>query len=403
MFFGRGGPPAQEDNEYYELLGVSRDATEDEIKAAYKKFARVYHPDRLVGKPEEERAAAQAKFQEISHANAVLSDPQQRAKYDQFGKEGLEKGHPGNSHPFSRFFGGDDDDERVQKGKSMKKAFPCTLHDLFNGKTENLPVSRQVICSVCSGTGSNRPGVNASCKKCRGTGATVQMMRAGNTLFQQQVECPDCDGSGSSLPEEDRCAKCHGEKTYEETKEVKVELEKGMQWGQQMCFYGEGHEQPDGVHGDLILQLVPPEDQEKADIQRDGNNIIYQKKLHFVDALCGCEFIYEHFDGKKYLCTVPAGEIVQTGDRKKLPGLGMPVMNKPGIVGDLYFIFLVMLPENITPEQAAQLQAIWPKTKLEYNEAEVTRTQLVQLAEGEGEEESEEDPHEGEGPSCVQS
>jgi DnaJ family protein A protein 2 len=391
----RGGPP---DSEYYDLLGVPTDASEDQIKTAYKKLARQYHPDRLVGKDPEEVEAANAKFQAIASAYAVLVDPQQRSKYDAMGKEGLERG-AGRS-PFSAFFG--EDDDAPQKGKSLKKNLVCTLADLYNGKEISLEASRQVICSVCSGSGSSRPGVDATCKGCRGQGVTVQMLRQGFTVFQQQVPCDDCDGSGFCIPPEDMCQKCSGQRTLEEAKTVKVEIEKGMSWGQRLCFYGEGDQQPDGVHGDLYVQLVPPADQEKADLQRDGNNLIMQKKISLVDALCGSPFIFEHFDGRKLLCELPTPGIVQTADKKKIIGAGMPVMNQPGKFGDLFLIFLVMLPESVTPEQIAALKAIWPQAPLEFKEDEVTKVVLEHLSEDELEEEEPEEEHEHEGgPSCV--
>lgn len=217
----RGGPP---DTEYYDLLGVPTDASEDAIKASYKKLARQYHPDRLVGKEPEEVEAANAKFQAIASAYAVLVDPQQRAKYDAMGKEGLERG-AGRS-PFGAFFG--EDDDAPQKGKSLKKPLECTLADLYNGKETTIDITRNVICEECKGSGSNRPGVDATCKGCKGQGATIQMVRHGMTIFQQQVPCDDCGGSGFSIPPEDMCSKCSGERIVEEAKNIKVEIEKGF-------------------------------------------------------------------------------------------------------------------------------------------------------------------------------
>lgn len=169
-----------------------------------------------------------------------------------------------------------------------------------------------------------------------------------------------------------------------------------------MCYYGEGDEQPDGVHGDLYFQLVPPPNAEKDDLQRDGNNLIYQKKLSLIDALCGCDFIFEHLDGRKLLCSFPKGEIVQTGDKKKIPNQGMPLMNKPEF-GHLYLLMVVEVPKNVTPEQLELLKSIWPPTKLEFKESEVTKVQLAELEDGEEDDEFQEQEHEQEGPSCVQS
>jgi DnaJ family protein A protein 2 len=352
------------DSLYYDRLEVPTDSDTNTIKKAYYKKAQKYHPDKNPGDKE-----AEEKFKECSEAYEVLSDAQKRETYDRFGKEGLEGGgfHGGNPFDifsqfggmgggFEGFFGGGQQ-RGPKKGQDIEHAIPVTLEDLYKGKKKKMKINRKIICEKCHGTGSKKAGVDTKCKKCNGMGKEMKTIRQGNTLYQTQGICSGCDGKKFVIPEEDKCEGCRGDKVVKDSKILTVEIEPGMQWGQQLSFYGESDQFPDTITGDVVFVLKPPT-QEPSIFARSGSDLSCKKELTLIEALSGAKFIIKHLDGRELMITTD--DIVQPGEKRKVVNQGMPVLNKPDKFGDLYIELTVLLPTTLTKEQVTNLQKILP-------------------------------------------
>jgi DnaJ family protein A protein 2 len=233
---------------YYEVLGVSKTASQDELKKAYRKAAIKNHPDKG-GDPE--------KFKELSQAYEVLSDPEKREIYDQYGEDALKDGMGGGSSsdfhsPFDIFeqlfpgsgtFGGGGSRVRRQKrGEDVVRTMMVSLEDLYNGTTKKLSLSRSVLCSKCKGKGS-KSGASGTCHGCRGVGMRTITRQIGFGMIQQMnTVCPECKGTGEIISEKDKCPGCKGSKVVQEKKVLEVHVEKGMQHGQKIVFQGQADE-----------------------------------------------------------------------------------------------------------------------------------------------------------------
>ena len=253
---GMGGRREQkpvDNSKYYELIGVEKTATPDEIKKAFRKKALREHPDKG-GDPE--------KFKEVTVAYEVLSDPEKRKIYDKYGEEGLERGGGGGGHGdlFDMMFGGGRGRGGPQgkpKVKPIARQIEVTLEDMYNGKQLKLNVERQRLCGGCNGVGGSDPSAVRQCGTCGGKGVQRVMVQLGPGMYSQSHrECEDCDGQGELIDAKKRCQKCKGKKVAKEDKELTVDVEKGMTHGEKITLHGQGHEVPEAEAGDLIIQIV---------------------------------------------------------------------------------------------------------------------------------------------------
>jgi len=240
---------------FYDRLGVKPDASESEIKKAFYKLAQKWHPDKVDAS---QKAEAEEKFKEINEAYEVLSDKNKRETYDRYGKEGLsETGfHAGDPFDiFGSFFGhtGGRYGRGPQRTEDIKHPIGVTLSDLYKGIKKKMRVSRNVICADCKGSGSKREGAVTKCSGCDGQGIRIEITSHGNMRLQRQTTCSACKGRGEVIPPGDQCEKCKGQKVLREAKEIEVEIEKGMKWGEAISFYGESDQSPDCIAGDLIF------------------------------------------------------------------------------------------------------------------------------------------------------
>ncbi|KRT78784.1 Chaperone, partial [Oryctes borbonicus] len=336
------------DNKLYEILGVSRSASDNEIKKQYRKLAKEYHPDK--------NPQAGDKFKEISYAYEVLSDPKKRQVYDKYGLKGMQEGAQdggfGSDELFSHLFGGGlfggfagfgGGMRRRQRGEDTIHPLKVSLEDMYNGKTAKLQLSKNVICSACNGKGG-KLGAVQTCKTCKGCGLKVTYRQLGPGMTQQlQSRCPDCQGEGEIISEKDRCITCHGKKVCNETKILEVHIDKGMKENQKIYFRGEGDQQPDIEPGDvvIILQQKPHEK-----FQRSGDDLYFSHTITLSEALCGLSFIIRHLDGRDILVRNPPGQVIKPGDVKAVVGEGMPLFKNPFDKGNLYVKFEIRFPEN---------------------------------------------------------
>ncbi|KAI9073341.1 hypothetical protein K1719_044682 [Acacia pycnantha] len=383
----RRAPKRSDNTKYYEILGVSKDASQDDLKKAYKKAAIKNHPDKG-GDPE--------KFKELAQAYDVLSDPEKREMYDQYGEDALKEGMGGGSgvhDPFdifqsffggSPFGGGGSRGRRQRRGEDVVHPFKVSLEDLYLGTSKKLSLSRNVLCSKCNGKGS-KSGASLKCAGCQGTGMKVSLRHLGPSMIQQlQHPCNECKGTGETINDKDRCPQCKGEKVVQEKKVLEVIVEKGMQNGQKITFPGEADEAPDTITGDIVFVL---QQKEHPKFRRKGEDLFVEHTLSLAEALCGFQFVLTHLDGRQLLIKSNPGEVVKPDSYKAINDEGMPMYQRPFMKGNLYIHFTVDFPDSLNPGQVKELEGVLPPgpstqlTDMELDECEETTLHDVNIEE----------------------
>ncbi|KAG8653712.1 dnaJ protein homolog 2 isoform X2 [Manihot esculenta] len=358
--FGYGGRRSN-NTKYYEILGVSKNASQDEVKKAYRKSAIKNHPDKG-GDPE--------KFKELGHAYEVLSDPEKRDIYDQYGEDALKEGMGGGGgvhNPFDIFdslfgggaFGGSSRGRRQKRGDNIVHPLMVSLEDLYNGTTKKLSLSRNILCPKCKGKGS-KSGASGACYGCQGSGMKITTRHIGLGMVQQmQHICPECRGSGEIITEKDKCPRCRGSKVHQEKKVLEIHVEKGMQHGQKIVFEGQADAAPDTITGDIVFVLQL---KDHPKFERRLDDLVVEHKLNLTEALCGFQFVLTHLDGRQLLIKSNPGEVIKPGHYKAINDEGMPQYGRPFMKGKLYIHFNVDFPDSgvLSPEQCRSIEAILP-------------------------------------------
>ncbi|XP_064971838.1 dnaJ protein homolog isoform X2 [Musa acuminata AAA Group] len=361
--FGRA-PKTSDSTRYYEILGVSKNASQDDLKKAYRKAAIKNHPDKG-GDPE--------KFKELAQAYEVLSDPEKREIYDQYGEDALKEGMRGGGgghNPFdifesffggSPFGGGSSRGRRQRRGEDAIHPLKVSLEDLYSGISKKLSLSQNVICQKCKGPFSrkgSKSGASMSCSGCEGSGMKVTIRQLGPGMIQQmQHPCSECKGTGETINEKDRCPQCKGEKVIQEKKVLEVVVEKGMQNEQKITFPGEADEAPETVTGDIVFVL---QQKDHPKFKRKGDDLYYEHTLSLTEALCSFQFVLTHLDNRQLLIKSNPGEVVKPDQFKAINDEGMPMYQRPFMRGKLYIHFTVDFPDLLTPDQCKALEAALP-------------------------------------------
>ncbi|KAI9256610.1 hypothetical protein BDA99DRAFT_441673 [Phascolomyces articulosus] len=347
------------ETKYYESLEVNPEATESELKKAYRKLALKYHPDK--------NPDAGDKFKEISHAYEVLSDPDKRRMYDQFGEEGLSGAGMGDAMDandlFSQLFGGGlfgqgGGRSGPRKGRDMVHHMKVTLEDLYNGRTSKIAVQKHIICKDCEGRGG-KEGAVKECTKCKGAGFTVSMRQMGPMVQQVQQPCPECHGQGEIIDEKNKCKTCNGKKVVDDRKVFEVHIDKGMKDGQKITFAGEGDQAPGIQPGDIVIVL---NQKPHAHFVRKGDDLIYEAKIDLLSSLAGGRFAIPHLDDRVLIVTIKPGEAIRPGQVKVIEHEGMPTYRHHD-KGNLFIKFVVDFPPpNWTDgDTIARLESILPQ------------------------------------------
>ncbi|KTW29275.1 chaperone DnaJ [Pneumocystis carinii B80] len=332
------------DTKYYDILEVTPQAGENDLKKAYRKLALKYHPDK--------NPAAGDKFKEISHAYEVLSDPQKREIYDRHGEEGLlGDGSGGMSGMnaediFSQFFGGsmfgggsNRGHTGPRKGKDLVHSLKVSLEDLYKGKTSKLALQKNVMCSKCDGRGG-REGAVKQCGTCNGTGHKTVTRQMGPMIQRFQTICPECNGEGEQIRDKDRCKECKGKKTTSERKVLSVYIDRGMKEGQKIVFSGEGDQGPNIIPGDVIFVL---EQKEHHSFKRRDDDLYTVLKIDLITSLAGGKVFLQHLDDRYLEINILPGECIKPGEIKVVEGQGMPSYRHHDH-GNLYIRFEVEFP-----------------------------------------------------------
>ena len=354
--------------DYYEVLGVDRNATPDELKKAYRKLALQYHPDRNPGDKE-----AEEKFKEAAEAYDVLSNPDKKARYDQFGHAGMEGaygqggmdmndifsnlgsifgdlfGGSGFRTGFSGFGGGGGAARRVLRGTNLRIKVKLTLEEIDRGCEKKIKVSKYVPCKTCGGSGA-KDGKTETCSHCHGSGVVTETKRTILGMMQTQSACPQCGGEGRIV--KDKCHDCHGDGIVKSDEIITIKIPAGVQDGVQLAMQGMGNAAPrGGINGDLIILV---EEQEHELFERQDANLYYNAFITYADAAMGATIEIPTLNGKvkiKVDAGTPSGRVV------RLRGKGLPIMNGYGR-GDLLVSLNVWVPKEFTREEKKMLEEL---------------------------------------------
>ncbi len=336
--------------DYYELLGVSRSASDDEIKKAYRRLAMQHHPDRNSG-----NKAAEEKFKTINEAYAVLSDPEKRSSYDRYGTAEAPRGFEGGfggfgdifSDIFEEAFGGSARGRRgprVTRGSDLAYNLTITLEEAVSGKETKIRIPRAETCAECHGSGARNQSSVKSCQTCGGSG----QLRFQQGFFTVSRTCHHCRGEGRVVTE--RCLACNGERIIQRERDLSLKIPPGVDNGSRLRLTGEGEPgQHDGPPGDLYVLITV---QDHPLFTRHRDDLIYELSLSFVTAALGAKLTIPTLKGSTTL-KIPPG--TQHGHQFRLKGLGVPHLQHHG-TGDLLAQVRVAVPAKLTPKQRALLE-----------------------------------------------
>ena len=362
--------------DFYEVLGVSKTASKDDIKSAYRKLAKKYHPDN-------KETGDEAKFKEVQEAYDILYDDQKRSAYDQFGHAAFEQGAggPGAGNPFSGFGGAGFDGMNVdigdvfsqffgggsrrrsqtgpQRGDDTLMRLRVDFMDVINGKDTEVEFDYDDDCPHCHGSGAESPNDIKTCPTCHGTGTVTRQQRSIFGMVQNQTVCPECGGSGKIISK--KCSACGGSGHNHIKKTVKIHIPAGINSGQQIRLQGMGEVgRNGGPHGDMYIEInVKPH----QFFKREGNDIHIDVPIDFTDAILGNKIEVPTVYGN-VLLTIPDGTQVGTILRMKGKGINDLRTQKPG---DQYVHLQIKIPTSLNKKQKEALNAYVDASKKEDN------------------------------------
>ncbi|OYZ01191.1 MAG: molecular chaperone DnaJ [Sphingobacteriia bacterium 28-36-52] len=357
--------------DFYEILGVSKSASADEIKKAYRKTAMQFHPDRNPGDK-----AAEEKFKEAAEAYEILSDADKKAKYDRYGHAAFGPGTGGGNYGggagmnmddiFSQFgdifgddmfgslFGGGGRQrggggrQRGTRGSNLRIKLKLNYEEIAKGVTKNVKVKKHVVCTTCTGSGAKDKNSTQSCSTCGGSGQVRKVTSTFLGQMQTVSTCPSCNGEGTTITT--KCGSCKGEGRVYGEETISIEIPAGVQEGMQLSMSGKGNAgERGGSNGDLIIQI---EEESHEELHRDGLNVAYDLYISFPDAVFGTQVEVPTIDGRAKI-KIPAG--TQSGKIFRLKGKGFPEVQGYHR-GDQLINVNVWTPQNISAEEKQALE-----------------------------------------------
>ena len=349
-----------EKQDYYEVLGVEKNATDDQIKKAYRKLAVKYHPDKNPGDKNSEEM-----FKKVAEAYEVLSDPQRRQNYDQFGFDGPQGAGFGGAgfNPFDifeSFFGhgsgsgfsgfGFDDEGPATRGSNIRVRVKVNLQDVANGVEKHIKIKKYVECEHCKGTGAKDGTDFETCPKCKGRGRVIQVVNSLFGRMQTEAVCPDCHGTGKKI--KTRCSHCNGEGVTMGEEVIDIKIPAGVEDGMQLTMQGYGNAARQGGRpGDLYILI---EEEKQDQFIRVENNLVYNLLLDFPTAALGGEIEVPLVEGTQ-IVKIPAG--TQPNTQIRLNGKGLPSVNRYGR-GDIIVNISIYVPESLDKEEKKIIESL---------------------------------------------
>ncbi len=359
--------------DYYEILGIAKNASEEEIKKAYRKLAIKFHPDK---NPDDK--TAEDKFKEAAEAYEILSNPDKRARYNQYGHAGVGGASGGQGHGgmnmddiFSQFgdifggafgFGGGGNrgggGRRMNRGSNLRVKVKLNLKEIANGADKKIKVNKYVGCKTCSGSGAKN-GQYDTCKQCNGSGVVTRVQQTILGAMQTQTTCPGCSGEGRIV--KDKCNTCHGDGIVREEEIITINMPAGVAEGMQLSMSGKGNAAArGGINGDLLIVI---EEEDHPDLKREGNHLIYSLNISFPDAAMGTNVEIPTIDAKAKIKIEPG---TQSGRVLRLKGKGLPDVNAYGR-GDLLVEISVYTPTHLSPDERKSLETLKGSKNFEPN------------------------------------
>jgi molecular chaperone DnaJ len=354
--------------DFYEILGVGKDANEAEIKKSYRKIAMKYHPDRNPGDKE-----AEEKFKEAAEAYEVLSDADKKARYDRFGHAGMQGGGGGgfsgsgmtmddifsqfgdifgdSGSPFESFFGGSTRRRSTgQKGSNIRIKVPLSMEEIAQGVTKKIKVKKQKSCDTCGGSGAKDSGSMQTCSTCNGGGYVRQIKSTFLGQMQTTSVCPTCSGSGKVVTA--KCTTCKGEGREYGEETIEIDIPAGVEEGMQLSMRGKGNAGKNGgPNGDLLINI---EEKKHKHLSRDGINVIYDLFLNFADAALGTSSTIPTLDGEVKI-KIPAG--TQSGKILRLREKGLPEIQSYR-KGDQLIHVNIWTPKSLNSEEKELMEKL---------------------------------------------
>ena len=356
--------------DYYEVLGVSKSASESEIKKAYRQMALKYHPDK---NPDDKEA--EEKFKEAAEAYEVLSNPEKKGRYDQFGHAGM--GGAGNGgygggmnmddifsqfgdifggggNPFESFFGGGGGRGRsrtVNRGSNLRIKVKLTLEEVLNGVEKKIKVNKAISCNTCGGSGAQAgSGAFNTCGTCKGAGQVKRVTSSFLGQMQTITTCPTCNGEGQTIV--NKCKACTGSGTQQSEEVISIQIPAGVAEGMQLNVQGKGNAaERGGIPGDLLVII---EEVEHPNLVRDGDHLIHDLYISFIDATLGTSVEIPTLEGK---AKIKIEQGTQGGKVLRLKGKGLPSINSH-FKGDLLVHINVWTPQQLSSEEKKTLEKL---------------------------------------------
>ena len=365
--------------DYYEVLGVNKNSTPDEIKSAYRKAALKWHPDKWVNGTDAEKKTAEENFKEASEAYSVLSDENKKARYDRYGFAGMDGGSAsggggfsgfgdfdlndilnsvfgrgfdfgGGFSGFSGFGGGGSRGGTVkQRGSNIRVKVKLNLQEIAHGVKKKIKVSKYVACTHCHGSGSE-DGSTETCPTCHGRGQVVQTVNSFFGQMQTASVCPTCNGTGTVIKK--KCTHCGGEGIMKGDEVIEIDIPAGVGEGMQLTVRGKGNAGPhNGVNGDLLVLI---EEEPHPEFERDVSTLIYNLFITIPEAILGTQAEVPTVDGKVRVKIAPG---TQSGKVLRLRGKGLPILNGYG-TGDMLVNVNVWIPKKFNKKEEELLQQL---------------------------------------------
>ena len=353
----------QPDTKFYDELGVSKTASPEEIKKAFKKLAIIWHPDK---NPPGNKEKAELKYKQISKAYDVLVNPDKRRIYDQIGEKGLERQDSGGGGGggfadmfgsmfgggFANMFGGQQQQQQRKRTRDKRVVINLTVADMMNGTKRQIQYSRHIICPGCKGLGTPERSNISICTGCNGQGKTIRTVQMGPMITQTYSICNQCGGNGKKVKHGFECIACKGAKTMVTEEKILIEIPPSSSHGETVVFKGKSDQIVDGEAGDVVASFTY---NKTGNIYRVGNNLHYNCDVFLKNALTGTKMIFDHPDGNSIV--LEYNKIIHPNSVKKIDGLGFPVKGTLE-KGSLNVTFNVVFPTELNQSQKENIKEI---------------------------------------------